>query len=682
MKLNSNDGARRKLQFAPSSQTTYYLDISSDKVKAKAVQRILSLHGKIEQFLSKDVNLVLTDKNNIAKEEIPASDVTQKQLLPFSRGKALLLKAAKRKSLPNDPVQNAHMLGVEIQKVTKFLKDTECIQSKEKKSRNKAGMLDGIEPLTWAEKENYPIVKCEDILKNYRPLIKNLDVFPQVRYDPDLASPFDKNAMLVRKSKENVNRYAVQKQTLPVSNRGGFCEACDHWYKCSLRQHLNSERHLKFIRDITNYKVLDEIMLKLPSLETFAKKFNLSDKTHENETIEEPHQEGYQASVPAQEEGEQDRTESGEVFTSCTDQDTITKTTVSFYKENKTDCIDKQECENNTEYLDLPRGDLQNQEMKDVQEESNVTTSHKNEDNKRQDIPDMYFSPIHSPSYAPDNLSFADLANRWMADIKSACVNANKDSHSFIPDKNTKIQPSDPHQLTTEPICKPTSSVRDSKSISSTDCDKNQQTVTVSPKNSASCLTSSDTNPVSNNVTDSSDNDVSHAANANLVATKSETPQPVVQTKVPVNRRLTYSPCVSKADNNSDESLRDFLENKENQPNVHQKEQGQEPVQQPIKIKINLNSLKVNPNVHLVKSHRKRSRGSSLSNVYCAVQQSDMKLKLCKVKVTPVQQNGDLRHYWKVRKSGGCRLVFSSEKRKASEEVDDVASKRKRFEVQ
>ncbi|XP_061192709.1 protein DBF4 homolog A-like [Saccostrea echinata] len=695
MKLNSNDGARRKLQFVPSSQTTYYLDISSDKVKAKAVQRILLLHGKIEEFLSKEVNLVLTDRNNIAKEEVPTSDVTQKQLLPFSRGKALLLKAAKRKSLPNDPVQNAHILGVDIQKVSKFLKDTECIHSKEKKSRNKAGMLDGIEPLTWAEKENYPVVKCEDMLKNYKPLIKNFDVFPHVKYDPELASPFDKTAMLLRKSKENVNRYAVQKQPLSISNRGGFCEACDHWYKCSLRQHLNSDRHLKFIKDTTNYKVLDEIMQKLPSLETFAKKFNLGEKTlYKNETKEEP---GYQASVP--EEGEDGTTEHGEVFHSCTVEDTVIKTTVSFYKENKTDCNHKHGCENKSEHLeDLPSRAMQNQEMKDKKKESDVLTSHKQEDNKDLEIPGIYFSPIHSPSCVSDNLSFADLANRWMADIKSACVTANKDSHSFLLDKNTKIQPSGPHQHTTDPICKPTSSVSDSKSMSSVDCDDNvlfQQSATVSSKDSASCLTSSSVNPVPNNVTDFSNNDPSHTANVNMEATKSnilnhvekdivelttsKTPQPAVQAKVPVNRRLTYSPCVSKADNDADNPpLKDSMENKENQQNVYLKEQ----VQQPIKIKINLNSLKVNPNVHLVKSHRKRRRDSSLSNVYCAVQQSDMKLKLCKVKVTPVQQNGDLRHYWKVRKSGGCRLVFSAEKRKASEEGDYTASKRKRIEMQ
>lgn len=164
-----------------------------------------------------------------------------------------------------------------------------------------------------------------------------------------------------------------------------------------------------------------------------------------------------------------------------------------------------------------------------------------------------------------------------------------------------------------------------------------------------------------------------------------KTPQlPVAASKkVPVSRRLTYSPCTSKPNHDLRAMLsQNNWENKENQPSAtYESEKRQETIQQPIKIKINLSSLRVNPNVQLVKPHRKRPRVSS-SNVYCAVQQSDMKLKLCKVKVTPIQQNGDLRHYWKVRKSGGCRLVFSAEKRKACDDDEYVSSKRKRLNVQ
>ena len=91
MKLVSQDGARRKLQFNPSSQRLYYLDISSTKLRTKVIQRILASNGKVEEFLSKDVNLVLTDRNSIAKETETCGngDVPQKPRLPLSRGKIL-----------------------------------------------------------------------------------------------------------------------------------------------------------------------------------------------------------------------------------------------------------------------------------------------------------------------------------------------------------------------------------------------------------------------------------------------------------------------------------------------------------------------------------------------------------------------------------------------------------------
>lgn len=89
MNLNSQDGARRKLKFTSSSQTVYYLDISSCKLRVKTVQRILSLHGKIEEFLSKEVNLVLTDRDAISteEEEIPSNTDVKQRTMPLSRGK-------------------------------------------------------------------------------------------------------------------------------------------------------------------------------------------------------------------------------------------------------------------------------------------------------------------------------------------------------------------------------------------------------------------------------------------------------------------------------------------------------------------------------------------------------------------------------------------------------------------
>lgn len=189
-------------------------------------------------------------------------------------GKVFLLKVVKYKSFLNDFVQNVYVLGVDIQRVLKFLKEIEYMNIKQKKC-NKVGVMDGIEFLIWSEKENCFMIKCEDMEKNYKFLMKYLDFFFSVNYGLELVFFFDKNVFLCRKLKENVNRYVIEKQVLSIMKKGGYCEVCDYWYKCILRQYLNSEKYLKFIRNLINYLVFDEIMGKLLCLELFLKKFNL-----------------------------------------------------------------------------------------------------------------------------------------------------------------------------------------------------------------------------------------------------------------------------------------------------------------------------------------------------------------------------------------------------------------------
>lgn len=615
-------------------------------------------------------------------------------------GKALLLKAAKHKSLPNDPVQNAHVLGVDIQRVSKFLKETEHMNIKQKK-RNKAGAMDGIEPLTWSEKENCPMIKCEDMEKNYKPLMKHLDSFPSVNYGPELASPFDKNVLLCRKSKENVNRYATEKQSLPITKKGGYCEACDYWYKCTLRQHLNSEKHLKFIRNSTNYLALDEIMGKLPCLESFFKKFNFDKEIHCDSTLNEKSPNLTSESVLKEETLTKTVVETDGTCLSekCAEGDNLVKTTGDFYKQKEADhseqfFSDKKSIEEDVLDKDIPKPE----NPVDTLREQNLKHSSR-------PLSDIYFSPIHSPSCEAENLSFTDLANQWMADIKSACIKTDVDCSSNPQNKNPMNQESVLNQpcVTEESCAKMLENV--SKPVSVADnlddgalvtkletapCETRISGHASSYDNSAKSKVADATKKVlsginaSDNVSNVLTNHINNEENVHGLFSN-KTPQlPVAASKkVPVSRRLTYSPCTSKPNHDLRAMLsQNNWENKENQPSAtYESEKRQETIQQPIKIKINLSSLRVNPNVQLVKPHRKRPRVSS-SNVYCAVQQSDMKLKLCKVKVTPIQQNGDLRHYWKVRKSGGCRLVFSAEKRKACDDDEYVSSKRKRLNVQ
>ena len=176
----------------------------------------------------------------------------------------------------NDIVQNAINLGVKVQQINIFLKESNkyvnYLKKVVKKTKND---IDGITPLMWTEndKENKCCIKVEDTEQLYKPLLKHFDTFPNLIYSDEVASPFVKGVVLTKQTEKNINRYSTAKKTVPV-NKGGYCEACDYWYKCSLREHIKSAKHEKFVKDQTNFQHLDDVINKLPSLSDFLLKLD------------------------------------------------------------------------------------------------------------------------------------------------------------------------------------------------------------------------------------------------------------------------------------------------------------------------------------------------------------------------------------------------------------------------
>ena len=88
---SSQDGVRRKLDFVdrPYSRKTFYLDIRASQLKSKISKRIADLGGRVEEFLSKELHLVVTDRNqdNEDKKRKTGSGVPDRRAsLPLSRG--------------------------------------------------------------------------------------------------------------------------------------------------------------------------------------------------------------------------------------------------------------------------------------------------------------------------------------------------------------------------------------------------------------------------------------------------------------------------------------------------------------------------------------------------------------------------------------------------------------------
>ena len=86
----SSGRARRKLSFAklPYSGQSFYLDINNASLKARISRRVLELGGQIENFLSKDVDLLITEKKEDKAAKNGLTNFSGKQNLPLSRGNA------------------------------------------------------------------------------------------------------------------------------------------------------------------------------------------------------------------------------------------------------------------------------------------------------------------------------------------------------------------------------------------------------------------------------------------------------------------------------------------------------------------------------------------------------------------------------------------------------------------
>ncbi|XP_069127690.1 uncharacterized protein [Argopecten irradians] len=292
MRKDGSSQVRRQLDFREKILTkrTFYIDVREEELRKRIIRRVKDLGGQVEDFLSKDVNILLTDSNSTAQKACPLTpnaspDPDKKVAVPLSRGKALLLKATKQSSCQQsnkgpDIIQNALNLGVKVEKAKDFLKSTHKHAQKLKQVRAlHSDGIDGITPIQWknSDKENFIILKVEDDKQAFRPFLKHFkDSFPKIRYNDDLASPFDKGVTLCRTVENKTkNRYSTKGKPSVASGKGGFCEACDYWYRCTLREHLGSMKHQKFVQTHTNFKQLDQIINKMPNIQDFMSKFNL-----------------------------------------------------------------------------------------------------------------------------------------------------------------------------------------------------------------------------------------------------------------------------------------------------------------------------------------------------------------------------------------------------------------------
>ena len=198
-------------------------------------------------------------------------------VLVYFIGQALLQKASVANQGSGNSMggysllQNATNLGLKIQTVSIFIRSSAKYLSKLKpqtKALDKNDATCGMSPILWDnEKENAPtcFIKIEDEEMLYRPLFKQFESFPCISYS-GTDSPFDTGVTLNQKNENQLTK----KKAVGGALRGGYCESCDHWYKCTLREHLNSAKHRQFIETSENFQSLNKVAHGLPDIKDFV----------------------------------------------------------------------------------------------------------------------------------------------------------------------------------------------------------------------------------------------------------------------------------------------------------------------------------------------------------------------------------------------------------------------------
>ncbi|CAG2190622.1 unnamed protein product [Mytilus edulis] len=228
-KKKSSPKGKRKLDFIEKKRTktpltgkTIFLDIKETKVKKRLEEDIIKLGAKVETFLSKDINYLITanppakptgneDKYgspespsistpspfNMGASPSPSNPESVKNTIQtVSRGKAIYNKA-KIATKNNIVVENAQKWGVKIvglevaqkwiqKEVLKLPLDTK----KDLKGKKTCSTSKGDE--FKVKKLKRPFLKFEDTSHQYKIVYKHLETWPHVNVDtPKGSCPFD-----------------------------------------------------------------------------------------------------------------------------------------------------------------------------------------------------------------------------------------------------------------------------------------------------------------------------------------------------------------------------------------------------------------------------------------------------------------------------------------------------------
>ncbi|XP_008548725.1 uncharacterized protein PF3D7_1120600 isoform X1 [Microplitis demolitor] len=317
----------------PLEKKRFYLDIKNHSLSTRFESRIKELGGSIELFLDARVTLVVSDRADKFQQQAAASsdkkkwgytsggsagppslrsvEVPTSTWTPptpsfngecplsnstntrghtaqrtKSRVDAMLERALTQpQQCSVDPLDNAFNWGIPIwttdklqvwlDKIYASLKDTNTLKCVNRINTDKDLKVKEF-------KKSY--VKFESFKRDTRPVFLELPVWPTFNFDGEPGTcPFDKPREIKEEEKQSNNLINKKKEMTrkPRANTatrarrseqlvGGFCEICRCDYK-DLTKHVQSDKHLTFVRNDDNFLSLDSLINAGANVEAFLK---------------------------------------------------------------------------------------------------------------------------------------------------------------------------------------------------------------------------------------------------------------------------------------------------------------------------------------------------------------------------------------------------------------------------
>ncbi|XP_023591834.1 protein DBF4 homolog A isoform X2 [Trichechus manatus latirostris] len=301
--LKTDNNKLEKSKYKPLWGKVFYLDLPSVSISEKLQKDIKDLGGRVEEFLSKDISYLISNKKEakfaqtlgrISPVPSPESAYTAETTSPhpshdgssfkspdsvcLSRGKLLVEKAIKDHDFipSNSILSNALSWGVKILHIDDI---RYYIEQKKKElyllKKSSTSMRDvGKRVCTQKTRSRLkkPFVKVEDMCRFYRPFYLQLTNMPFINYSIQKpCSPFDvdKPPSIQKQThvKLRIQTDGDKHDGTPIQlhlkekKKKGYCECCLQKYE-DLETHLLCEQHRNFAQS-NQYQVVDDIVSKL-----------------------------------------------------------------------------------------------------------------------------------------------------------------------------------------------------------------------------------------------------------------------------------------------------------------------------------------------------------------------------------------------------------------------------------